>query len=64
MSQSPIDESANVAKCGKDIMFEVPSNENIEKVIITKEVVEKQVEPIMILGQKNDSKTNKNDVVS
>ncbi|MDZ5723844.1 ATP-dependent Clp protease ATP-binding subunit ClpX [Acetobacterium sp. K1/6] len=47
-----------------DIMFEVPSNENIEKVIITKEVVEKQVEPIMILGQKNDSKTNKNDVVS
>ncbi|PKM75077.1 MAG: ATP-dependent Clp protease ATP-binding subunit ClpX [Firmicutes bacterium HGW-Firmicutes-17] len=47
-----------------DIMFEVPSNENIEKVIITKEVVEKQVEPIMILGQKNDSKSEKNDVVS
>lgn len=47
-----------------DIMFEVPSNENIEKVIITKEVVEKQVEPIMILGQKNDHKNEKNDVVS
>ncbi|MBC3898293.1 ATP-dependent Clp protease ATP-binding subunit ClpX [Acetobacterium malicum] len=47
-----------------DIMFEVPSNEHIEKVIITKEVVEKQVEPIMILGQKNDHKNEKNDVVS
>ena len=47
-----------------DIMFEVPSNENIEKVIITKEVVEKQVEPIMILGPKNESKNIKNDVVS
>lgn len=47
-----------------DIMFEVPSNENIEKVIITKEVVEKQVEPIMILGQKNDCKDEKSDVVS
>lgn len=47
-----------------DIMFEVPSNENIEKVIITKEVVEKQVEPIMILGQKSNSKKKKNDVVS
>ena len=47
-----------------DIMFEVPSNENIEKVIITREVVEKQVEPIMILGQKNDCKDENNDVVS
>lgn len=47
-----------------DIMFEVPSNENIEKVIITKEVVEKQVEPIMILGKKNNEKSKKNDVVS
>lgn len=47
-----------------DIMFEVPSNENIEKVIITKEVVEKQVEPIMILGQKNNDKNKENDVVS
>lgn len=37
-----------------DIMFEVPSNDNIEKVIITRDVVEKQVEPIMILGQKCD----------
>ncbi len=46
-----------------DIMFEVPSNENIEKVIITKEVVEKQVEPIMIIGQRNDCK-KKSDVVS
>ena len=44
-----------------DIMFEVPSNENIEKVIITKEVVEKQVEPIMSLGPKNESKNKKND---
>ncbi|WP_373483551.1 ATP-dependent Clp protease ATP-binding subunit ClpX [Acetobacterium sp.] len=47
-----------------DIMFEVPSNENIEKVIITKEVVENLVEPIMILGQKSERKNEKNDVVS
>lgn len=47
-----------------DIMFEVPSNENIERVVITKEVVDKQVEPIMILGQRNNSKKEKNDVVS
>lgn len=47
-----------------DIMFEVPSNENIEKVIITNEVVEKNVEPIMILGQKNDCNDEHNDVVS
>lgn len=37
-----------------DIMFEVPSNENIQKVIITKDVVEKEAEPIMIIGQKSD----------
>jgi len=37
-----------------DIMFEVPSNENVQKVIITKDVVEKKLEPIMILGQKSD----------
>ena len=47
-----------------DIMFEVPSNENIQKVIITQEVVEKQVEPIMILGQKSDCEENSNKVVS
>ena len=47
-----------------DIMFEVPSNENIQKVIITKDVVENQVEPIMILGQKNECLDENNDVVS
>lgn len=47
-----------------DIMFEVPSNENIERVIITKDVVEKQVEPIMILGQKNNCKDANSNVVS
>ncbi|MBC3887660.1 ATP-dependent Clp protease ATP-binding subunit ClpX [Acetobacterium paludosum] len=47
-----------------DIMFEVPSNENIQKVIITKDVVEKQVEPIMILGQKNECVDVSSDVVS
>lgn len=47
-----------------DIMFEVPSNENIQKVIITKEVVENQMEPIMILGQRNESQDENNDVVS
>ena len=47
-----------------DIMFEVPSNENIQKVIITKDVVENQVEPIMILGQKNECQDENNDVVS
>ncbi|KNZ42161.1 ATP-dependent protease ATP-binding subunit ClpX [Acetobacterium bakii] len=46
-----------------DIMFEVPSNENIEKVIITQDVVEKQVEPIMIIGQKNDCEESGNKVV-
>lgn len=47
-----------------DIMFEVPSNDNIEKVIITKDVVENQVEPIMILGQKNDCEKVGNKEVS
>jgi len=47
-----------------DIMFEVPSNENIQKVIITKDVVENQVEPIMILGQKNDCEEAENKEVS
>lgn len=47
-----------------DIMFEVPSNDNIEKVIITKDVVENQGEPIMILGQKNDCEEVKNKEVS
>jgi ATP-dependent Clp protease ATP-binding subunit ClpX len=47
-----------------DIMFEVPSNKNIEKVIITKEVVENQVEPIMILGSKNDCRDKNSDIVS
>ncbi|MBK5244927.1 MAG: ATP-dependent Clp protease ATP-binding subunit ClpX [Eubacteriaceae bacterium] len=47
-----------------DIMFEVPSNDNIEKVIITKDVVENQGEPIMILGQKSDCEEVKNKEVS
>jgi ATP-dependent Clp protease ATP-binding subunit ClpX len=45
-----------------DIMFEVPSNENIERVIITKDVVENNVEPILILS--NNLELEKSDEVS
>jgi ATP-dependent Clp protease ATP-binding subunit ClpX len=45
-----------------DIMFEVPSNENIERVIITKDVVENKVEPILILS--NNQGLEKSDEVS
>jgi ATP-dependent Clp protease ATP-binding subunit ClpX len=45
-----------------DIMFEVPSNENIERVIITKDVVENKVEPILILS--NNLELEKSDEVS
>jgi ATP-dependent Clp protease ATP-binding subunit ClpX len=47
-----------------DIMFEVPSNENIEKVIITKDVVENNVEPIMILGQNTNLKEENHGIIS
>lgn len=47
-----------------DIMFDVPSNDNIEKVIITKDVVENKGEPIMILGQKSDCEEVENKEVS
>lgn len=47
-----------------DIMFEVPSNKNIEKVIITKEVVENKVEPILILSNNQLIEKEKSDEVS
>lgn len=47
-----------------DIMFEVPSNENIQKVIITEDVVEKKLEPIMILEQNCECKKEDNQIVS
>ncbi|WKY46392.1 ATP-dependent Clp protease ATP-binding subunit ClpX [Eubacteriaceae bacterium ES3] len=47
-----------------DIMFDVPSNENIERVIITKEVVDNKVEPILILSNNTGLEKEKNDEVS
>lgn len=47
-----------------DIMFEVPSNENIQKVIITEDVVEKKLEPIMILEQNCECEKEDNQIVS
>lgn len=47
-----------------DIMYEAPSNESIEKVIITKEVVENNVEPVLILSHKDGSEKKSSDEVS
>ena len=35
-----------------DIMFEIPSNPNIEKCIITKETVKSSKEPMVIIKEK------------
>ena len=40
----------------RDIMFEIPSNPNIEKCIITKETVENGAQPKLII---NNNKNNK-----
>ncbi len=47
-----------------DIMYEAPSNKNIEKVIITKEVVDNNGEPILILSHKDNSQKKTSDEVS
>lgn len=41
----------------RDIMFEIPSNPNIEKCIITKETVLENNEPKVILNENRESKT-------
>ena len=42
-----------------DIMFEIPSNPNIEKCIITKETVQDGKPPIVILREKEQGKVAK-----
>ncbi len=44
----------------RDIMFEIPSNNNIEKCIITKETVENKKEPELVI---NESKSKVNKVI-
>ena len=43
----------------RDIMFEIPSKENIEKCIITKQTVVNKEEPDLILGEKENKKIEK-----
>ena len=40
----------------RDIMYEIPSREDIQKVIITKETIEKSQEPMLILGDAKKKK--------
>ena len=49
-----------------DIMYEIPSREDIEKCIITKETVENKVEPTLVLSDKKSSskKTDKEESAS
>ena len=42
----------------RDIMFEIPSNKNIEKCIITKETVQNKTEPELIINENKESKQN------
>ena len=43
-----------------DIMYEIPSREDIEKCIITKETVENKVSPTLVLSdRKKQSKSKK-----
>ena len=39
-----------------DTMFELPNNKNIEKVVVNKEIVEKEKNPIIILQDKKKEK--------
>ena len=43
----------------RDIMFDIPSNRNIEKCIITKETVLNHKEPTLFVSEKKESKDNK-----
>ena len=49
-----------------DIMFEIPSRDDIEKCIITKDTVEKGIEPTLVLSDKNSRniKSSANESVS
>jgi ATP-dependent Clp protease ATP-binding subunit ClpX len=42
-----------------DIMYEIPSRDDIEKCIITKETVENKVEPTLVLSDKNKKSRSK-----
>ena len=42
-----------------DIMYEIPSREDIEKCIITKETVANKVEPTLVLSDKNKKISSK-----
>ena len=41
----------------RDIMFDIPSNKNIEKCIITKETVQNKAEPQLIINENKEQKT-------
>ncbi|MGL4606881.1 MAG: ATP-dependent Clp protease ATP-binding subunit ClpX [Eubacteriaceae bacterium] len=47
-----------------DIMFEVPSNESIKKVIITKDVVDNKTEPLLILEEISEEDCKEKKIVS
>ena len=40
----------------RDIMFEIPSNPKIETCIITKETVEKKMEPKLVINENREVK--------
>ena len=42
----------------RDIMFDIPSNKNIEKCIITKETVQNKAEPTLIINENKEKKQN------
>ena len=42
----------------RDIMFDIPSNKNIEKCIITKETVQNKAEPTLIINENKEQKQN------
>ena len=47
----------------RDIMFEIPSNSNIEKCIITKQTVLEKKEPELVINEFRDNDANKQDAV-
>ncbi len=44
-----------------DIMYDIPSRDDIEKCIITKDMVENKVEPTLVLSDKKNSRSKKTD---
>ena len=42
---------AIVEKALMDVMYEIPSEENVEKCIITKDAIEKKEKPILVHGK-------------